>query len=55
MTSKKQFRSVGDVQRKHRVQPEGAKTWKPVNPAVVKLSIAQLCKPVDLSGETSRR
>jgi AbrB family looped-hinge helix DNA binding protein len=37
------------------LKPEGAKAWKPINPAGVSLSAAQLCKPVDLSDETGRR
>ena len=37
------------------LKPEGAKTWKPINPAGVSLSAAQLCKPVDLSNEDGRR
>jgi AbrB family looped-hinge helix DNA binding protein len=37
------------------LKPEGSKAWKPVNPAGVRLSAAELCKPVDLSSEASRR
>jgi AbrB family looped-hinge helix DNA binding protein len=37
------------------LKPEGAKVWKPINPAGVKLSAAELCKPVDLSDEAGRR
>jgi AbrB family looped-hinge helix DNA binding protein len=37
------------------LKPEGMKAWKPVNPAGVSLSAAELCKPVDLSNENGRR
>jgi AbrB family looped-hinge helix DNA binding protein len=37
------------------LKPESAKAWKPINPAGVSLSAAQLCKPVDLSNEAGRR
>jgi AbrB family looped-hinge helix DNA binding protein len=37
------------------LKPEGAKAWKPINPAGVNLSTAELCKPVDLSSESSLR
>jgi AbrB family looped-hinge helix DNA binding protein len=37
------------------LKPEGAKAWEPLNPAGVRLSTAQLCKPVDLSHEAGRR
>jgi AbrB family looped-hinge helix DNA binding protein len=37
------------------LKPEGAKAWNPINPVGVSLSTAELCKPVDLSHETSRR
>jgi len=36
------------------LKPEGAKAWKPINPAGVHLSAARLCKPVDLSHEDGR-
>jgi len=36
------------------LKPEGAKAWKPINPAGVRLSTARLCKPVDLSDEDRR-
>jgi len=37
------------------LKPEGAKAWKPLNPAGVRLSAAELCKPVDLSHEDGHR
>jgi AbrB family looped-hinge helix DNA binding protein len=37
------------------LKPAGAKAWKPINPAGVRLSTSELCKPVDLSNEDSRR
>jgi len=36
------------------LKPDAARAWKPINPAGVKLSAAELCKPVDVAHETRR-
>jgi AbrB family looped-hinge helix DNA binding protein len=37
------------------LKPEGQPAWKPLNPAGVKLTAAQLSQPVDLSRASRRR
>ena len=36
------------------LKPDAGRSWKPLNPAGVKLSTAELCKPVDPTHETRR-
>lgn len=37
------------------LRPQAGPTWQPLNPAGVRLSTAELCKPVDVSREAGRR
>jgi AbrB family looped-hinge helix DNA binding protein len=37
------------------LKPEAAAAWRPLNPAGVKLSAAELSRPVDLSRASRRR
>lgn len=42
------------VQDGNIVLKPGAPVWKPINPAGVKLTTAELCKPVELAHAASR-